>query len=91
MLRFRVAVAATPKQTCCRSTPRCANCPVLAARARSRSRRTASLFDEIYNPGPAALPDSVTDALIALALARRPRHSAARSALSPRTDDAAPT
>jgi hypothetical protein len=38
-------------KTCCRSCPRCADCPVLlAARARHRGDRdaVASLVDEIY-------------------------------------------
>jgi hypothetical protein len=50
---------------------------VLAARARSRAARSASLFDEIYGARAAALPDSVSDALMSLALARRPRNARA--------------
>jgi hypothetical protein len=50
---------------------------VLAARARSRAARSASLFDAIYGARAAALPDSVSDALMGLALARRPRNARA--------------
>ena len=63
------------KKACCRSTPRCASCPVLVARARSAAARRTSLFDEIYGGRPSALPASVTDALVALSLARRPRRA----------------
>jgi hypothetical protein len=37
--------------------------------------RKASLFDEIYGVRPPELPQSVTDALVALSLARRRRHA----------------
>jgi hypothetical protein len=37
--------------------------------------RKASLFDEIYGSGSRELPQSVTDALVALSLARRPRRA----------------
>jgi hypothetical protein len=42
-------------------------------RARSGAARATSLFDEIYGARRSALPASVTDALVALSLARRPR------------------
>jgi hypothetical protein len=61
---------------CCRSTPRCASCPVLAVRAVRRTATTgqpAALFDEIYRGRAAALPAAVADALVALALARSRR------------------
>jgi hypothetical protein len=48
---------------------------VLAARARSGAALTASLFDEIYGARPSALPESVTEALLALSVARRPRRA----------------
>jgi hypothetical protein len=48
---------------------------VLAVRARSGAARTTSLFDEIYGARPPALPASVTEALVALSLARRPRRA----------------
>jgi hypothetical protein len=46
---------------------------VVVARARSGAAWTTSLFDEIYGGRAPALPASVTDALVALSLARRPR------------------
>jgi hypothetical protein len=48
---------------------------VFVARARSGAARRTSLFDEIYGGRPSALPASVTDALVALSLARRPRRA----------------
>jgi len=70
------------KKTCCRSTPRCRNCPVLVARARRSARgqtaRPASLFDEIYGMRAAVLPESVTQALAALALAQSSRGGGSR-------------
>ena len=67
---------AKQKKTCCRSSPRCASCPVLMARVPSasppRSAGLASLFAEIYGSGRAVLPASVTDALNGLDQARRP-------------------
>jgi hypothetical protein len=38
------------------------------------------LFDEIYGARPAALPGSVTEALLALARARDPRRAGQRDA-----------
>jgi hypothetical protein len=65
------------KERCCRSAPRCADCPVrIAATARSRSAgdEPAALIGEILagNPLP-RLPDSVTAALETLELARATR------------------
>jgi hypothetical protein len=48
---------------------------VVVARSRSGVARTTSLFDDIYGARPPALPASVTDALLALSLARRPRRA----------------
>ena len=62
-----------PKSTCCKSTPRCARCPVrlaLEARARERHGALAQLFDEVYHGTPAALPAPVADALDAIAAVR---------------------
>ena len=63
---------------CCRSCPRCDDCPVLvAATARARRRETAtlsSLVDEVFAgvglPGR-TLPESVTRTLESLDAARR--------------------
>lgn len=54
------------KRTCCRSTPRCADCPVLlAAAARRRAAGpTPDLFAEILSGRPVrVLPESVVRAL----------------------------
>ncbi|HMJ35483.1 MAG TPA: hypothetical protein VK501_16360 [Baekduia sp.] len=65
-----------PSKRCCRSCPRCDDCPVLvaaAARARRRDMTTiAALVDEVF-AGLAVrrLPDSVTQTLEALDSARR--------------------
>jgi hypothetical protein len=61
---------------CCRSCPRCADCPVLiAAAARSRRRDSnaiALLVDEVFAGVPVrTLPDSVTQTLERLDAARR--------------------
>ena len=69
---------ASSSKTCCRSTPRCDRCPVLAIRARRSQAARVTLFDEIYGGRPPALPPAVTAALAALADARRPRRAAIR-------------
>jgi hypothetical protein len=56
-------------------------------RGRSRSGAMASLFEEIYCARTAALPDSVTDALVALSLAHRPRRVELPSASSSPVQD----
>ena len=68
----------SPTTRCCRSCPRCDDCPVLvAAAARARRHETAtlnSLVDEVFaGVGLPArtLPDSVTRTLEALDAARR--------------------
>jgi hypothetical protein len=63
---------------CCRSCPRCDDCPVLvaaAARARRRESSTvASLVDEVFAGLPSrTLPESVTRTLETLDRARRRR------------------
>jgi hypothetical protein len=76
MLRvtLRAVVAGESKKTCCRSTPRCAGCPVLAARARRRAQSGsggwASLFEEVYGARSNVLPLSVTEALAGYSLHR---------------------
>ena len=61
---------------CCRSCPRCADCPVLVAAA-GRARRhegaaLANLVDEVFSGFQVrALPESVTRTLEALDDARR--------------------
>jgi adenine-specific DNA glycosylase len=64
-------------KTCCRSSPRCADCPVVMAAVARRRRRehedlVASLVDEIFT-GTArrALPDPVARTLDALEQTRR--------------------
>ena len=58
------------KMECCRSSPRCASCPVvLAARARGRfvRDRDETLFIEVFaGLPPRELPPCVTDALVQL-------------------------
>jgi hypothetical protein len=77
-----------PAKSCCRSCPRCADCPVLvaaAARARGREDETntvATLIDEVFagmglGRRTRRLPDSVTSTLEALDAARRGRAIAA--------------
>lgn len=63
-------------KTCCRSCPRCADCPVLlaaATRRRAREDQVAALVDEIFcgTVAARALPEPVTRTLEALELARR--------------------
>jgi hypothetical protein len=68
----------SPTTRCCRSCPRCDDCPVLvAATARATRRETttlSSLVDEVFAgvslPGR-ALPESVTRTLESLDAARR--------------------
>jgi len=48
---------------------------VLAVRARIGAARRASLFDEIYGVRRDALPQSVTDAIAALSVARHSRRA----------------
>jgi hypothetical protein len=62
------------KRTCCRSTPRCANCPVraaLAARRQPPGDEAAALLSEILAaPRSRVLPEGVASALAQLELAR---------------------
>jgi hypothetical protein len=59
------------KTRCCRSTPRCAGCPVLLMAARRRDAGVPDLFAEILGGRAArALPESVLRALAELE--RRP-------------------
>ena len=59
------------KTRCCRSTPRCAGCPVLMVAARRRQAGVPDLFAEILGGRTArALPESVVRALTELE--RRP-------------------
>jgi hypothetical protein len=62
------------KTRCCRSTPRCASCPVRAAAAAPRQASgdgPAALLSEIFaRPRARALPQSVASALAQLELAR---------------------
>jgi hypothetical protein len=52
------------KRRCCRSTPRCAGCPVLVAAQRRNLGTTPDLFAEILGGRPArTLPESVVRAL----------------------------
>lgn len=68
-----------PSSKCCRSCPRCDDCPVLvAAAARARRRElatTGSLIDDVLSgvglPSARTLPESVTRTLEALDAARR--------------------
>jgi hypothetical protein len=63
-------------QKCCRSTPRCHRCPVLVkARARpgrgeADIRDAASLVAEILVGRPRALPQPVSDVLLAFSQSR---------------------
>jgi hypothetical protein len=67
-----------PSKSCCRSCPRCNDCPVLvAARARAARREqdtnlVAALVEDVFAGGRFArtLPDSVTRTLEALDAAR---------------------
>jgi hypothetical protein len=67
-----------PSSKCCRSCPRCDDCPVLvAAAARARRRElatTSSLIDDVLSgvglPSTRALPDTVLRTLEALDAAR---------------------
>jgi hypothetical protein len=66
-------VSRLPKSTCCKSTPRCARCPVrlaLEARAREQRGALAQLFDEVYYGTQATLPQPVAEALDAIAAVR---------------------
>jgi hypothetical protein len=75
-----------PSTRCCRSCPRCDDCPVLvAASARARRRETttlSSLVDDVFAgvglPGR-TLPESVTRTLESLDAARRGSAVAAAS------------
>jgi hypothetical protein len=68
-----------PSSKCCRSCPRCNDCPVLlAAAARARRREvatTSSLIDDVLSGvglrSARSLPESVTRTLEALDAARR--------------------
>lgn len=52
------------KRSCCRSTPRCAGCPVLVAAQRRNLGTTPDLFAEILGGRPVrTLPESVVRAL----------------------------
>ena len=62
-----------PKTTCCRSTPRCARCPVrlaLEAQARERWDPRAALVHEVLRGSARELPPPVAAALAGLAQAR---------------------
>jgi hypothetical protein len=65
------------KTKCCRSTPRCAGCPVRAVAAAGKYRELgepAALTAEILaGAAPRPLPASVAAALATLELARAPR------------------
>jgi hypothetical protein len=70
-------VPAKIKTTCCRSSPRCAGCPVvLAARARvveQRAGTRAALVEEmLVGRAPRPLPAPVQSALQQLVAARAP-------------------
>jgi hypothetical protein len=59
---------------CCRSTPLCQRCPLRLsadAPAHDQRERPARLVEEILHGDARPLPDSVTDALLSLALARQ--------------------
>ena len=59
------------KRTCCRSTPRCAGCPVLLMARRRMLGEAPDLFAEILGGRPVRpLPESVERALAELQ--RRP-------------------
>jgi hypothetical protein len=68
-----------PSKSCCRSCPRCNDCPVLvAARARAARREehtnmVASLVEDVFVGGrfSRTLPDSVTRTLESLDAARQ--------------------
>jgi hypothetical protein len=68
-----------PSKSCCRSCPRCNDCPVLvAARARAARREehadlVSALVEDVFAGGRFArtLPDSVTRTLESLDAARR--------------------
>jgi hypothetical protein len=62
----------SPKTKCCRSTPRCRNCPVLTRRfpARTADER-AALIEEVFRGiPPRELPPVVREALTTLRDAR---------------------
>ena len=61
------------KTRCCRSTPRCAGCPVLMLAARRRQAGMPDLFAEILGGRTRALPESVVRALAELE--RRPERT----------------
>ncbi len=75
------------KRKCCRTSPRCAGCPVLvAARARLGERpcatATALLIEEVLvGRPPRQLPPAVEQALDELAAARSARRFERRSPL----------
>ena len=64
------------KTSCCRSSPRCAGCPVvLAAQCRRRDRagaRAALVEEMLVGRPPRALPEPVQAALERLVAARTP-------------------
>jgi hypothetical protein len=67
-------VSQNPITRCCRSVPACERCPLrLATPTRAQKERNgrATLVEEILRGSPPALPDSVSDALASLELARR--------------------
>ena len=70
-----------PSKSCCRSCPRCADCPVLVAaqaRARRREQETiATLIEDVLSGMPTRrLPEPVVATLQSLDAARRPRRVA---------------
>jgi hypothetical protein len=62
---------------CCRSTPRCAGCPVLVARRRKTDSATQQLIADVLIGRDRALPAAVAEQLELLAAARRRRRVAA--------------
>jgi hypothetical protein len=71
---------------CCRSSPLCERCPLRLstdARAHAQRERPARLVEEILRGDARPLPDSVTDALRALALARQRISSRASNGRAP--------
>lgn len=68
------------KKSCCRSIPRCRDCPVLIVRERRAAQAPlAAIFEEIYGARPAPLPESVTQALAALSSLSASRRKPIRS------------
>jgi hypothetical protein len=69
-------VSQSPIKRCCGSIPACKRCPLrFATAAQDHEQRDAlaTLVEDILRGSPRGLPDSVSDALASLALARRSR------------------